>query len=126
MNTILLSFSADWFRELEAGRMKFEYRKHFPEGETKVFFYVSNPIKAVTGIAYFAPRERLSDWVDKYSNRSEAVQSRIKDYLSDCRYAMPILSFQPTERITLEQLKRDLPGFIIPRMYYYPSDITLE
>lgn len=126
MNTILLSFSADWYSELVAGRMKFEYRKYFPEGETKVFFYVSNPIKAVSGVAIFAARENLSDWIEKYSTRPQSVQNRIREYMEDCRYAMPIKSFQATESVPLEKLKRDLPGFVVPRMYYYLSGATLE
>lgn len=126
MNTILLSFSADWFRELQAGKMKYEYRKNFPQGETKVFFYVSNPVKAVSGIAYFDDRQPLSEWLYKYKDRPADVKMRILEYMEDCRYAMPILSFQPTECVPLHQLQSDLPGFVVPRMYYYLSGATLE
>ena len=98
MSTILLSFSADWFEKLEAGQVKFEYRKHFPVGETTVYFYVSNPTKAITGIARFAERQQLCEWTDKFASRSPMVQQRIAEYLEDCRFAMPVLAFQKNKQ----------------------------
>lgn len=125
MSTILLSFSADWFEKLEAGQVKFEYRKHFPVGETTVYFYVSNPTKAIAGIAKFAERQQLSEWTEKYANRSPMTRQRIAEYLADCRFAMPVLSFQKTNRISLSQLQMDIKDFIVPRMYYYLDDTPL-
>ena len=125
MSTILLSFEPDWFFKLESGEKKFEYRKHFPKGKTTVYFYVSNPVKAISGIANFDVREKLEDWKTKYADRPQKVQERIADFSSDCRFAMPLLSFQPTNRISLHQLQQDIPGFIVPRMYYYIDDSDL-
>lgn len=125
MSTILLSFEPDWFYKLETGEKKFEYRKHFPEGQTTVYFYVSQPVKAITGIAHFDVREKLEDWKVKYADRPQEVCDRIEDFSSDCRFAMPLLSFQPTNRIPLSQLQHDIPGFIVPRMYYYIDDSDL-
>lgn len=119
MSTILLSFHADTFLKLERGGKKFEHRKHFPEGETKVIFYVSHPIKAISGIGYFGCREELVTWLDKYADRPQEVIDRIKDYLTDCNYVAPMYKFQPTNRISLEEVREDNPGFIVPRMYYY-------
>lgn len=125
MSTILLSFEPDWFFQLESGKKKFEYRKNFPTDKVTAYFYVSKPIKAITGIADFDLRQPLSEWPKKYSDRSSEVLSRIVDFLSDCRYAMPVLNFQPTNRISLDMLRRDLPGFIVPRMYYYIDNTPL-
>lgn len=125
MSTILLSFDADTFIKMENGGKKFEHRKHIPEGETKVYFYVSNPIKAISGIAYLGEREEFATWLDKYSDRPKEVIDRIEDYLTDCNYAAPIKRFQPTNRSSLEKLRNDNPGFIVPRMYYYLDNHTL-
>ena len=125
MKTILLSFEPEWFHFLESGKKKFEYRKHFPTEQTTAFFYVSAPEKKISGIAVFGEREKLSDWPSKYSNRTPEVQARIAEFMTDCRWAMPVLSFQKTSSISLEQLRRDLPGFIVPRMYYYIDDTDL-
>ena len=119
MKTILLSFDAETFEELEKGNKKFEYRKNLPEGEFLVYFYVSNPVKAITGIGYFGQREHLSTWIDKYANRPQSVQERIREYLTDCRYVAPMYRFQKTNRISLNKLREDMPSFIVPRMYYY-------
>lgn len=125
MKSILLSFTPDWFERLEAGNLKFEYRKIFPQEETMVYFYVSSPVKAITGIAHFGKPEMLSEWSKKFSDRSETVKLRIADYMTDCRFAMPIYSFQKTSRIPLAQLQGDLPRFIVPRMYYYIDNSSL-
>jgi len=115
----------DWFFQLESGKKKFEYRKNFPSDKVTAYFYVSTPVKAITGIANFDLRQSLSEWPEKYSDRSSEVLSRIEDFLSDCRYAMPVLSFQPTSRIPLNTLRADLPNFIVPRMYYYIDETPL-
>ncbi len=125
MKTILLSFEPGWFHMLETGKKKFEYRKHFPADQTTAFFYVSAPEKMVSGIAVFGNREKLLEWTVKYNDRPQDVQNRITDFLTDCRWVMPVLSFQRTTSISLEQLRRDLPGFIVPRMYYYIDDTDL-
>lgn len=119
MSTILLSFEPDWFNLIESGVKKFEYRKHFPKGETTVYFYVSAPVKGITGIAKFAVRESLEDWAIKYADRSEDVRSRIRNYSSDSRFAMPLLEFQKTNLLPLNQIRNEYPNFIVPRMYYY-------
>lgn len=122
MSTILLSFDAETFDRLEHGEKKFEYRKHFPTGETTVYFYVSNPVKAITGIARFGEREPLKNWETRFADRPQEVQERLQDYLTDCNYVAPLLHFQPTNRLTLDQLREDIPNFIVPRMYYYLDD----
>lgn len=126
MSTILLSFENEWFEFLKTGQKKFEYRKHFPEGEnTTVYFYVNNPIKAICGIAKLGQREKLSDWAIKYQDRSLEVRRRIDEFMSDCRYAMPVLEFQMTNLIPLKKLQEDIPNFVVPRMYYYLDNLDL-
>ena len=125
MKTILLSFEPKWFYLLASGKKKFEFRKHFPVGYTTAFFYVSAPEKMISGIAVFGEREKLSGWPSKYCDLSSEAQARIAKFSTDPRWAMPILSFQKTSSISLEQLRRDLPGFIVPRMYYYIDDTDL-
>lgn len=125
MSTILLSFESDWFSLLEQGEKKFEYRKHFPKGKTTVYFYVSKPVMAITGIATFDEREELIRWKEKFKDRPVTVQERIAEMLTDCRYAVPCLTFQPTNRLSLSQLREDIDNFIVPRMYYYLDDLPL-
>ena len=125
MRTILLSFEPEWFHLIESGQKKFEYRKHFPAEQTTAFFYISAPQKMVSGVAVFGDREKLADWTVKYSNRPQSVQDRIEDFLTDCQWAIPVLSFQKTTSISLGQLRQDLPRFIVPRMYYYIDDSDL-
>lgn len=125
MKTILLSFEPYWFEKMSTGQMPYEYRKHLPEDGATVYFYVSRPVKAITGIAHFGKREALTDWLQKYADRGPEVVARIKDYLQDCTYVCPVLDFQPTSQISLETLKKDIPNFIVPRMYFFLDNTPL-
>lgn len=126
MSTILLSFEPEWFSLLESGKKKFEYRKHFPDGDkTTVYFYVSNPVKAITGVAVFGNKEELCLWKEKYSDRPIEVKERISEFMEECNFAIPMLSFTRTIKISLKQLRTDIEGFIVPRMYYYIDDSDL-
>lgn len=125
MSTILLSFTPDWFEYLEKGIKKYEYRRHFPTGETTAYFYVSNPVKAITGIAHFGERQLLSSGKNKVVASPKEVIDHVNDNNSGCRFAVPCLSFQPTNKIPLNTLRADVPGFIVPRMYYYIDDSDL-
>ena len=125
MKTILLSFEPEWFEKVQSGKVIFEYRKQLPKEPVTVFFYVSRPIKAITGIAHFSAREPLADWLEKYSNRGCNVTNRIREYLEECNYVCRILDFQPTNQISLNALRNDLSTFIVPRMYYYIQEPSL-
>lgn len=126
MRSILLSFEPYWFDRMAAG-MKFEYRKNFPKEPVRVYFYVSSPVKAISGIAHFGNRERLSDWLVKYADRGPEVRAHIEDFMQDCNYAIPMHSFQLTNKLSLEQLRRELSRFIVPRMYcFIPEDSELQ
>ena len=124
--TILLSFDTASFRELESGNMVFEYRSVLPEQPVSVYFYVTRPTKAICGYAQFGCRELLADWLTKYKSRSSTVISRIRKYLADCKYAAPILKFQHTKQISLDELKQDFGTFVVPRMYYFIDGTPLH
>ena len=123
MRTILISFDADWFERLETGELFYEYRKNFPAEPVRAYFYVCKPAMYISGIAEFGQRELLETWLEKYKHKP-AVLERINDYLTDCRYAIPIVSFQPTNRVQLSEF-RNAPGFVVPRMYYFLDNSEL-
>jgi len=105
--------------------MKFEYRKVLPAEETRVYYYISHPVMAITSIAHYGPRENLKDWLALYGERSETVRNRILDYMTDCNYAVKIYEYIQTNKISLEQLRKDIPGFKPPRMYYFIDNTPL-
>ena len=80
--------------------------------------YVSAPVKAITGIVYLGKRHLLSDWREEFCDDKDAV-ARIDKYQELYRYAMEIDEFQETTEISLDDLRRDVPGFAAPQMYIY-------
>ena len=124
MRTMLLSFSADVFSKLVSGEKIYEHRKVFPSDAIEAYLYVSAPIKAVRGIMHLNNRVNIEDWRKIYSY-DEADVRRIDEYLLHDRYAVEISDFQDTMSIPLEQLKKDVPGFVVPQMYYYIDDSYL-
>ena len=53
------------------------------------------------------------------------TRQRYQDYLSKHTVAMEITEFQMTNAIPLEKLRNDLPGFVVPQMYYYIENTEL-
>lgn len=121
---MLLSFKADVYKRVLSGEKIYEHRKVFPSGSVKAYLYVSNPIKSIVGIMTLSNKVRIETWKEKYASDEETVK-RIDNYLQYHTVAMEINSFQNTNMISLEQLRKDLPGFVVPQMYYYIEDTPL-
>ena len=60
----------------------------------------------------------INTWKEQYKADKE-VSERIDDFLTRHTYAMPVLSFQMTNEIELETLRKFNPNFVCPQMYYY-------
>lgn len=124
MRTMLLSFKADVYKKVITGEKIYEHRKVFPDEPIKAYLYVSAPVKAVVGIMHLRNKTVIEEWKTKYSYDEKAV-GRIMNYLQHHKYAMEITDFQDTNKISLEQLRMDLPGFVVPQMYYFIDETPL-
>lgn len=118
MRKILLSFKPNVYQKIFNGVKIFEHRRNFPDEPIMAYMYVSKPVRAITGIVYLNNRHVISDWKNEFAADSEAVE-RIENYEKSYRYAMEILEFQETTEIRLDDLKRDIPNFVVPQSYIY-------
>lgn len=120
MRKMLLSFRPDVYEKIKSGVKTFEHRRNFPDEPIMAYMYVSSPVKAITGVVYLGKRHCLSDWLEYYEEDSNAV-TRIKEYMETYhyRYAMEINRFLETSQISLDDLRKNVPGFIAPQMYIY-------
>ena len=115
---MLLSFKPSVYEKIYAGIKIFEHRRNFPDEPVKAYMYVSKPVRAITGIVILKNRHKLTEWEREFSEDQNAID-RIRQYMSSYRYAMEIAEFQETSSISLDDLKRDIPGFAAPQSYYY-------
>ena len=120
MRKMLLSFRPDVYEKIKSGLKIFEHRRNFPDEPIMAYMYVSSPVKAITGIIYLCKRHCLSDWLEEYKEDGNAV-TRIEEYIQKYhyRYAMEIERFQETSQISLDDLRKNVPGFVAPQMYIY-------
>ena len=124
MRTMLLSFKADVYKKVITGEKIYEHRKVFPNEPIKAYLYVSTPIKSIVGIMHLNNKTAIESWKEKYAYDKSALD-RIDNYLLHHKYAMEISDFQDTNKISLEKLRTDLSGFVVPQMYYFIDDTPL-
>ena len=124
MRKMLLSFKPEVYEKIKTGVKIFEHRRNFPNEPIMAYMYVSSPIKAVTGIVYLGNRHNLSQWKKDYEYDLDAV-ARIENYEKSYRYAIEILEFQETSKISLAELRENVPGFVAPQMYIYLDNTDL-
>lgn len=118
MRTMLLSFKPEWFNKIKDGSKIFEYRRTFPDEEILAYMYVSSPMKKIVGKIHLGRKIDINSWKEQYKYDTEVCE-RIDDFLTRHTFAMPILSFQMTDEIDLETLRKVKPDFVCPQMYYY-------
>ena len=118
MRKMLLSFKPSVYDKIYAGIKIFEHRRNFPNEPIMAYMYVSKPVRAITGIVMLDNRHKLSDWENDFNADSDAV-ARIQEYQKFYRYAMEITEFQETNSISLDDLKKDIDGFVVPQSYIY-------
>lgn len=124
MRKMLLSFKADVFERVMNGTKIYEHRRVFPNEPVMAYLYVSKPVQAITGIMWLDNKIEIRTWLEKYQNDAAAVK-RITEYLKNHTCAMEIQRFQPTNSISLQQLRKDVTNFVVPQMYYYINDTEL-
>lgn len=125
MKTILLSMQPFWAEKIMSGEKIYEYRNKFADEEVKAYLYVSKPNQEISGILKLGKRELLTDWENEYKN-DETILRRIQEYRSrKNKYAMPVLSFQRTTGLRIEDIRDRFPEFLIPQSYYYLDDLPL-
>lgn len=90
----------------------------FPNEPIRAYLYLSNPVKAITGVMYLYNRMEIKNWKDIYFYIKEAVE-RIDDYLEHHK-------FEETNAISLRRLRINVPGFVVPQMYYFIDDSHLK
>lgn len=121
---MLLSFKPNVYDKLASGIKNFEHRKVFPNEPIKAYLYVSYPVCAITGILYLGKRHSIAEWRNIYSYDEPALK-RIDEYLKTQNYAMEILEFHETSKISLQRLREDMEKFVVPQMYYYLDGLQL-
>ena len=123
---MLLSFRPEIYDKIKSGLKMFEHRRNFPDEPIMAYMYVSSPVKAITGIVFLGKRYNLSDWLEEFKDDGNAAE-RIKKYMEiyHYRYAMQIDKFQETSQISLDDLRKNIPGFAAPQMYIYLDNTKL-
>lgn len=124
MRTILLSFKPNVFNKICLGEKIYEHRKVFPNEPIEAYIYISKPVQAIKGILYLDNKTELKDWKERYKNDIDAI-NRINKYLENYEVVMEIQKFQNTSKISLEEIRKEFPNFIIPQMYYYLDEKPL-
>jgi predicted transcriptional regulator len=118
---ILLSLHEPYFEEIKSGIKRYEYRKRYVEQPSIAYIYCTSPVKAVKGIVVFdtpiiGPPELISDISEKETGEGALTAEYLKG--KDKGYAIPVVSWQEIESISLDELRDQVSGFVPPQSYY--------
>lgn len=117
MKKILLSFKPFWYEKIKSGEKIFEYRSRFCNEPVIAYMYVSKPVMGITGVIKLDKRIELEDWKLQYKD-NDKVYKRICDFKQRNNYAMPIIEFRDTNILSIDEIRKNVPGFAAPQMYY--------
>ena len=125
MQSYLMSIKKEPFDALVRGHKKHEFRRKFSEVRANflVVFYVSSPVKAVTGVAEFGPviKDKIPALLDLVRTHTwDRPVELVAEYFEgcECGYALPLVSIRKFEKpISLEGLRKLIPGFRPPQSY---------
>lgn len=119
MKELFLSFRTEYFKPLLYGVKKYEYRKRFCNEETKAYLYLSGKSRQVIGYLDLGKPIRLDITRNDYLNYPETLERVDKYILSGDINAVPIKSLVLFKNpISLDDLRKEIPGFMPPQMYY--------
>ena len=124
VRTLLLSLKPEVFETVLLGEKIYEHRRFFPNEPVTAYICISRPVQALAGILYLYNKVNIEDWKEKYAYAPEAV-IRVDKYLAHHKVAMEIRKFQNTTQISLAEIRKEFPDFLIPQMYYYIDDFPL-
>ena len=117
----LMSLQEKYYNEIKAGKIRYEFRKRYCKGRTTAFIYVSKKIRAIKGIITFG--EPIYGSSEEISALSERINpnsySGMMDYLDKGKgYALPIIEICDIKEVSLEELRKNFKGFVVPQSYY--------
>ena len=119
MKEILLSFHPRAYGPLYDGIKMYEYRPRFCGEETKAYLYLSGKERKIVGVMMLGEKIRLDQTRDDYLKYPDTLK-RVDEYiaLGDIN-AIPIKSLTLfKEPVTLDEIRKMIPDFRPPRMYY--------
>ena len=126
MKKILLSFNPLYYEPVANGEKKFEYRSRFSSEAVEAYLYLSSPIQKIVSIVEFGKRIDLEDMKKSYVYDTQAI-NRIQEYIDkyNKRYAVPIKKVTFIEPISLDEIRKRIPGFMPPQSYLIIKEGTI-
>ena len=112
----VMSFWPSVYERIRSGEKTIEFRRVFPKENSFAYMYVTKPIKAIKGIIYFGEKHTLSELKVIYKNNPDMLV-QIENNLDNYRFGVDIIGFKEIEPITLEELRKNIPGFVAPQSY---------
>lgn len=114
--TPVMSFWPSIYKKIANKEKLIEYRRRFPKDCKYAYMYISKPVKAICGIIYFGDLHDLNDWQKEYEFDSYTLD-KINNYLLKYQYGREIEGFQKIKPIYLDDLRKNIKGFVAPQSY---------
>lgn len=114
----LMSFWPSVYNRIITKQKVYEFRRRFPRDCQKVYMYISKPVKAICGIVELENMMSLEMLKSKYENNLDVIK-KLDDYYEQYRFVMEIKSIQKIRPIKLNEIREQVPSFVVPQSYLY-------
>lgn len=118
---VLLSLLEEPYSQMLSGEKRYEYRTRYQKVPTTAYVYISRTKKKIVAkIEFDTPIIGTSEEIATLAEKEQPghYDRKMEYFHGDTAYAIPIKKIIPLKEVSLEELRKLFPDFVVPQSYY--------
>ena len=118
---VLMSLREKYYNAMLDGRKHYEYRTRYLKEPSEAYIYISKTKKSIVAkIKFGKPIIGNANAIATIAEQDEpGCYTEMIEYMyNNIGYAIPIEEIIPIEEVSLTDLQKQFPSFVVPQSYY--------
>lgn len=118
---VLLSLLEEPYNQMLSGEKRYEYRTRYLKAPTTAYVYISRTKKKIVAkIEFDTPIIGTAEEIATLAEKEQPghYDRKMEYFHGGTAYAIPIKKIIPLEEVSLEELRKVFPDFVVPQSYY--------